>query len=76
MTPLKPCPWCLAEGDDRLFELWDRFDAGHIAHIHCTRCGAHGPSIYSEYGADVAIKRARFAWNGRAQHYVPTGSQA
>ena len=34
MTPLKPCPFCLTEGAT-LVELWNSFDAGHIAHIHC-----------------------------------------
>ena len=66
MTPLKPCPFCLSDGE-RLLDLWDRFDAGHVAHVHCYKCGASGPSIYSEQSADVAIKRARWAWNGRAQ---------
>jgi hypothetical protein len=27
MKPLKPCPFCLTEGEDRLIELWDTFDA-------------------------------------------------
>lgn len=67
MKPLQACPFCGVSGDDRLYELWDRFDAGHIAHIHCTACGADGPSIYSECSADTAIKRARWAWNGRSQ---------
>lgn len=66
MKPLKPCPFCLTEGE-KLIELWDRFDAGHIAHIHCEHCGADGPSIYSEQSANAAIMRARFWWNGRAQ---------
>ena len=37
---LKPCPFCLTDGDERLIELLDTFDAGHIAHVHCTHCGA------------------------------------
>lgn len=65
-TKLDACPFCGAVGDERLIDLWDGFDAGHIAHVHCTSCGADGPSIYSEYGADVAIKRARYGWNGRS----------
>ena len=61
---LKPCPWCWTEGD-ALFDLWDRFDAGHIAHVHCTHCGADGPSVYSEQSADHAIRDARHRWNSR-----------
>lgn len=64
MTELKPCPWCGTVGHD-LFDLWDIFDAGHIAHVHCTRCGADGPSVYSETSADDAIKMARQKWNRR-----------
>lgn len=61
---LKPCPWCWTDGDG-LFDLWDRFDAGHIAHVHCTHCGADGPSVYSEISACHAIKQARNRWNSR-----------
>ena len=61
---LKPCPWCWTDGD-ALFDLWDRFDVGHIAHVHCTHCGADGPSCYSETSADDAIKQARHRWNSR-----------
>lgn len=61
---LKPCPWCWTEGAS-LFDLWDSFDAGHVAHVHCTHCGADGPSVYSEQGADSAIKQARHRWNSR-----------
>ena len=68
MSPLKPCPFCLTDGDERLIELWDTFDAGHIAHIHCTRCGADGPSVYGEMGAAPTIARARSMWNGRAEY--------
>lgn len=68
MNPLKPCPFCLTDGDDRLIELWDTFDAGHIAHIHCTHCGAYGPSVYGEMGAAPTIARARSMWNGRAEY--------
>ena len=68
MNPLKPCPFCLTEGDERLIELWDTFDAGHIAHIHCTHCGAYGPSVYGEMGAAPTIARARSMWNGRAEY--------
>jgi hypothetical protein len=60
--PLKPCPFCAAE---RIVELWVRFDAGHVSHLHCEACGADGPSIYSEYGPKIAMARARAAWNGR-----------
>lgn len=65
MNPLKPCPFCLTDGDDRLIELWDLFDAGHIAHIHCTHCGADGPSVYSEASAEDAVRQARGRWNAR-----------
>ncbi len=61
---LKPCPWCRTEGAG-LFDLWDSFDAGHIAHVHCTHCSADGPSVYSEQGAASAIKQARHRWNSR-----------
>lgn len=61
MSDLKPCPFCGTAGE-RLIDLWDKFDAGHIAHVHCEKCGADGPSIYSEQDADTAIKRARWAW--------------
>ena len=61
---LKPCPWCWTEGA-ALFDLWDRFDAGTIAHVHCTHCGADGPSVYSEQSADHAIRDARHRWNSR-----------
>ena len=61
--PLKPCPFC---GAQRAVELWSDFDAGHVAYIHCEGCGADGPSIYGEHGADVATQRARWAWNGRS----------
>ena len=60
---LKPCPFC---GASRHVELWDAFDSGTIAHVHCEKCGADGPSIYSDYNAETAIKRARWAWNGRS----------
>jgi len=68
MNPLKPCPFCLTDGEERLIELWDTFDAGHIAHIHCTHCGADGPSVYGEMGAAPTIARARSMWNGRAEY--------
>lgn len=67
MKPLKPCPFCLTEGT-KLIELWDNFDAGHIAHIHCEHCGADGPSVYGEMGAEPTIARARSMWNGRAEY--------
>ena len=70
MTPLKPCPFCLTEGA-KLIELWNSFDAGHIAHIHCEHCGADGPSVYGESGAAPTIARARSMWNGRAVRYEP-----
>jgi hypothetical protein len=65
VRPLKPCPFCMSDGD-RLMELWDNFDAGHIAFVHCTCCGVRGPSVYSENGAGNAVQRARWKWNGRA----------
>ena len=60
----RPCPFC---GEHRAVELWDLFDAGHIAHLHCEKCGADGPSIYSEKGASDAIRRSRQAWEVRKQ---------
>ena len=59
---MKPCPWCGTRGEG-LFELWDAFDGGYIAHVHCSRCGANGPSCYSEPRADEAIKQAWQRWN-------------
>ena len=59
---LEPCPFC---GARRTVELWDRFDAGHIAYLHCEGCGANGPSVYSESGAEAALVGARKGWNGR-----------
>ena len=59
---LKPCPWCWTNGAD-LLDLWDHFDAGHVAYVHCTHCGADGPIRYSETSADAAIKLARNRWN-------------
>lgn len=76
MNPLKPCPFCLTEGEDRLIELCDTFDAGHIAHIHCTHCGANGPSVYGEMGAAPTIARARSMWNGRAKYLKTPNAQA
>ena len=64
MTELMPCPFC-ASLPERLVELWDSFDAGTIAHIHCEKCGADGPSIYSEVNANESLRRARKAWNSR-----------
>ncbi len=61
-VPLKPCPWCRTSGA-LLMDLWDTFDAGHIAHVHCSRCGAFGPSVYGEKGAPGAIRHARNLWN-------------
>lgn len=75
MNPLKPCPFCSTEGEERLIELWNTFDAGHIAHIHCEHCGACGPSVYSEMSAQAAISRARAMWNGRAQYYKPPNAE-
>jgi len=67
LPPLKPCPFCNTEGEDKLYELSDYFDAGHIGFIHCTHCGVEGPSFYSENGANAALRMARGAWNTRAQ---------
>ena len=60
MKPLKPCPFCLTEGA-KLIELWDLFDAGIVAHIHCEHCGADGLSIYCEVGGVDA------SWRGRGR---------
>jgi hypothetical protein len=59
---MKPCPWCGTCGQS-LFELWDAFDGGYIAYVHCSRCGANGPSCYSEPRADEAIAQAWRRWN-------------
>jgi len=64
-APLRPCPWCRAHGV-ALMELWDTFDAGHIAHVHCSRCGAFGPSVYGERGVKAACEDASKKWNQRA----------
>jgi hypothetical protein len=50
---------------EQLCDLWEHFDAGHIAHVHCAKCGAQGPSIYTEEGSDEAIAEARVQWNER-----------
>ena len=71
---LKPCPFCGTEGADRLYDLWNYFDAGHIAYVHCTHCGADGPSEYSEASADQAIKQARGKWNTRAAAATQEGA--
>ena len=62
---LRPCPWC-HNVEPGLLDLWGDFDAGHIARVHCERCGADGPSVYNEQGAGEAIKQARIRWNARA----------
>lgn len=62
---LRPCPWCGPVYQSRLVALSDRFDGGYVAHIHCERCGAGGPSQYDESEED-AIRYACNAWNGRA----------
>jgi hypothetical protein len=49
-----------------LIDLWNHFDGGEIAHVHCEACGANGPSIYSAQGTETAVRRARFAWGERA----------
>lgn len=61
---MKPCPFCAA---NRAIELWDTFDAGHIAWAYCERCGARGPSRYSEISADAAISEATAAWDRRVR---------
>jgi Lar family restriction alleviation protein len=68
MSEPAPCPFCGTRGDSRLLDLWDAFDAGTIAHMHCTKCGADGPSIYSERSPDDAISKARSAWNRRREN--------
>ncbi len=70
MTKLAPCPFGGTDGE-RLIELWDRFDAGHIAHIHCMKCGAFGPSFYSEAGAQDAIRQAIEGWQRRQLYNQP-----
>jgi NTP pyrophosphatase (non-canonical NTP hydrolase) len=62
---LQPCPWCGTVGEP-LCDLWEAFDGGHIAHVHCAKCGADGPSIYTEEGSDAAISEARVQWNERS----------
>lgn len=59
------CPFC-ASADDWIIEICEPFDAGHIAHIHCTHCGAAGPSGYSATSDDDAIELARRGWRLRA----------
>ena len=59
---LKPCPFCAAE---RTVEICAPFEAGHIAHLHCEACGADGPSIFSDLGAQAATNGARAAWGRR-----------
>ena len=61
---LSRCPFCNA-GEDRLVDLWNSFDAGHIAHVHCEQCGADGPSIYQESPLSDLLIKARKAWNRR-----------
>lgn len=61
----KPCPFCGENRQECLLELFDWFDAGHIAHIHCHRCMAKGPEIYSEISSQDAIQRSKEAWNRR-----------
>lgn len=63
-APLKPCPFCFRSAT---VELWDTFDAGHIAYLHCESCGARGPSFYSKRGHEDALRMAREAW-GRRHH--------
>jgi uncharacterized Zn finger protein len=63
--PLRPCPWCGPAHQHRVVALLDRFDGGHIAYVHCERCGAGGPSEYHETEA-VALREACNAWNGLA----------
>lgn len=62
---LRPCPFCGAGGEHVVFPLWDVFDDGHIACIHCSRCGARGPSEFSDAGASIAVEAAQAAWNRR-----------
>ena len=64
---LKPCPFCGHSGE-WLTELWDRFDAGHIAHVHCQKCGADGPSMYGEVSAQATVDAARAAWQLRKRN--------
>ena len=79
MNPLKPCPFCLTDGDERLIELWDTFDAGHIAHVHCTQCGADGPGRVAgpEDGRNEwSYTQAKQAWwaewnSGQAERHGP-----
>ena len=46
-------------------DLWEYFDAGTIAYVHCSKCGTKGPSMYREKSAHTAIEAAREAWNTR-----------
>ena len=68
LNKYRPCPFCRAVGDEtRLMTLWDTFDDGLIAHVHCSNCGADGPSVYIESKVEDALEAAYRAWNKRAQ---------
>jgi hypothetical protein len=66
MVELKPCPFCAADGE-WMMDLFDTFDAGHIAYVRCGRCDSAGPSKYSEVSAQDAANEARVMWNRRCR---------
>lgn len=71
---LRPCRFCGATGPEHLFATAARFDGGHVAHAQCMRCGAQGPSVYCEDGADIANTRASHAWNSPPMCRQPDGT--
>ncbi len=62
---LKPCPFCGCNDQHVVDWLIEKFDAGHVARIHCQKCLAHGPGKYSEVSQDDATRQASKAWNNR-----------
>jgi hypothetical protein len=71
---LRPCRFCGSAGAEHLFATATRFDGGHLAHVQCMRCGAQGPSVYDEGGADIATTRAAQTWTSPMVCRQPDGS--